>query len=83
MHLQKQKGTTMKKVTIYILKPTQFFRSVTPMGNGYAYYHYIMCNQVGISHVPPSASASFFVTTVCRTFSITGTNDITRLYHLQ
>ena len=30
----------MKKVTIYILKPTQFFRSVTPMGNGYAYYHY-------------------------------------------
>lgn len=30
----------MKKVTIYILKPTQFFRSVTPMGNGYSYYNY-------------------------------------------
>lgn len=30
----------MKKVTIYILKPTQFFRSATPMGNGYVYYHY-------------------------------------------
>jgi hypothetical protein len=30
----------MKKITIYILKPTQFFRSVTPMGNGYACYNY-------------------------------------------
>ena len=41
-----------------------------------------MCNQVGISHVPPSASASFTVTTVCKTYSVTVTYDVTRLYHL-